>query len=233
MTGQSGSHAGAARLGRGYKDRLETYRFLPPGTSPTPPAPPTPDPPRPAPSRSPSAHALFPSGATWRFKSGRLARAGRRRGWGTSSHAPAPGDSRTPRPGRRAPPLLPGEGTPGAGEGVAPRGRAPRGGVFCAPRHSRGRWRAPGAPPVLPLGPCGARLSSAQGGLGRAGAPGPQAVPGRAASGRGAGPPGSSGPGGRQADRLLAPVAAPASEFSLESCIYFLPLSRLHRKGTG
>lgn len=31
----------------------------------------------------------------------------------------------------------------------------------------------------------------------------------------------------------LAPVAPPASEFSLESCMYFLPLSRLHRKGAG
>lgn len=159
-----------------------------PGDQPHPstPLPHPPGPPRPAPSRSPSAHALSPRRATWRFKSRRLARVGRRRGGRARTRRPRVTAARLGQVG--ASPPSPGGGGPGAAEGAAPRGRAPRGGVLCAARDSRGRWRAPGAPPVLPLGPGGAGLSSAEGGLGwSAGSP---AVPGRAAGGRGAGPPG-------------------------------------------
>lgn len=53
-------------------------------------------------------------------------------------HAPAPGDSRTPRPGRRAPPSSPRGQGPGAGKGGALR----RCRVFCAPRDGAASWRS-------------------------------------------------------------------------------------------
>lgn len=192
MTGQSGSHAGAARRGRGYKDSLETWRCLRLGT--TPPLGPPPARLAPPPPGSPSAHALSPRGVTWRFKSRRLARVG---AGGGRARSLGPGDSRSPRPGRSAPPAPRGL-RPGAGRGgalarpsdvacFAPRGLGPRGGRLGAvsprvPEEVAGRpgCRVRGASP----GPRGAVLSRRKEGC-AGGAGAPLSPAGRRVGGRG------------------------------------------------
>lgn len=225
-----------------------------PGSRPHP-APPRSPPPSarlaPPPPGRPSAHALSPRPGTWRFKSRRLARRGLR--GGTSPRAAAAGDGRPPRPGRGAPAALRGKG-PGAGRGAARPGSAaarvlrPRGGggAVAVPRPRAGPaspggcagLRAPGARPS----PCRGRAAGPPAEprfFSRGGGPGwrrrvPR-VPDRPGGGAGGERPLPGAPGladcGLSGRSLRWP--SPASEFSLESCVYFLPLSRLHRKGAG
>lgn len=139
--------------------------------------------------------------------------------------------------------------------GGARRCRAPRRRVCCALGEGAARWpsRARALAPRVPGGVTGCRLPGraprpAAGGLrgpprsrafSRGGGPGwrrrvPR-VPDRPGGGAGGERPLPGAPGladcGRSGRSLRWP--SPASEFSLESCVYFLPLSRLHRKGAG
>lgn len=224
MTGQSRSHAGAARRGRGYKDIWETSCFLPLGTSPTPPhplsAPPPPSRLAPPPPGRPSAHALSPRGVTWRFKSRRLARVGG--GVGRACTRRPRVTASLLRQVRGAPALLRGEGVPvREGEGrcaaelcgvacFAPRGRGPHCGgpgprVPSPASPRRGGWAAGASARPLVLRRAGCGVPGVRSGphgaalssaeAGRAGGAGsPESWTGRQ-GGRGAAPSRSPGPG--------------------------------------